>query len=239
MDTLQSKINDALVFDQQKTQVNDAKLRAVAQRVDYDDFVKMVAGAHLKPVKPCSKETANISKPFDFFVMPKYEKTAASLGAGPALPAAGEQFTAPKDGNEFLRIWRRKCKPAEAKLRYLRTIDPDELPMLFRAEMDPAVLDGIAEALRAGLLEDTGHGNHAPSQQSKELAVWAGRLLLSMARINRFELTLELAETSTTRTLSDVFDYLECATSLSDETGGSTPCFDIAALNKLRSSFKL
>ena len=81
VDALQTKMQDALTFDQRKTQINDAKLRAVAQKVEYDEFEKMVAGAHLKPVKPCSKESADISKQFSGFVMPAYAPQAADAAS--------------------------------------------------------------------------------------------------------------------------------------------------------------
>ena len=86
MDSLQSSMLGALEHDQRKQQVNDAKMRAVKQHVEYDDFEKLVAGAHLKPVKPKSAELASISKPFDFFVMPAYDATAAAAPSASPRP---------------------------------------------------------------------------------------------------------------------------------------------------------
>ena len=43
MDSLQSSMLGALEHDQRKQQVNDAKMRAVKQHVEYDDFEKLVA----------------------------------------------------------------------------------------------------------------------------------------------------------------------------------------------------
>ena len=57
LSSLQSKIAGALDDDQKKKQVNDAKLRAVSQKSDYDVFCNLVAGAHLKPVKPRAAES--------------------------------------------------------------------------------------------------------------------------------------------------------------------------------------
>ena len=120
MDSLQSSMLGALEHDQRKQQVNDAKMRAVKQHVEYDDFEKLVAGAHLKPVKPKSAELASISKPFDFFVMPAYDATAAAAPSASACrhrrrvaaaaPAAAARFAPPSTGQEFLRAWRRRCK---------------------------------------------------------------------------------------------------------------------------------
>lgn len=230
IDSLQSSINDALVSDQRKMQINDAKLRAVGQRVEYDEFCKMVAGAHLKPVKPCSRESAEISKPFEYFVMPKYEPAAASVAPNPNA-AAAESFTAPKDVNEFTRIWRRKCKSTESKLVYLRTMAPEEFPLLFRAEMDPVVMDGVAAALRA----DVGKSD-APAGAADE---WVGNMLLNLSRINRFDLTLQLADTSTADALKEIFDALASrAPAAADGTNDSGP-LDQAALTSLRQTYRL
>merc|ERR1719440_204138 len=73
LDTLQRSMLEALDEDQVKKQLNDAKLRGVAQHVEYDDFEKLVKGAHLRPVKPRSTELDAIGKAFDGFVMPKVE----------------------------------------------------------------------------------------------------------------------------------------------------------------------
>ena len=68
VDALQSQLHKALDFDQKKKQINDAKLRAVSQKVEYEAFEKMVAGAHLKPIKPKSQESAAISRQFAGYV---------------------------------------------------------------------------------------------------------------------------------------------------------------------------
>ena len=76
----------ALEHDQRKQQVNDAKMRAIKQHVEYDDFEKLVQGAHLRPIKPRSETLGNVCKPFDGFVMPKYE--GDKDGAAPSVPPA-------------------------------------------------------------------------------------------------------------------------------------------------------
>ena len=234
VDALQTKMQDALTFDQRKTQINDAKLRAVAQKVEYDEFEKMVAGAHLKPVKPCSKESADISKQFSGFVMPAYAPQAAHAASkpAPAIEAAATAFAAPATSNEFLRTWRRQCKAPEAKYRYLRVIEPESLPLLFRSEMEPAVLDGIAQALQQCVL-----GPHAAADDAAELqedVAWMEQLLLYLRRINRFELTLDLADSQTTKTLAACFDLLQRSAAAPPKGR-----LDEAGLRKVREGYKL
>lgn len=147
---------DALDEDQVKKQLNDAKLRGVAQRVEYDDFEKLVKGAHLRPVKPRSTELDEVGKAFDGFVMPKVEAKAA----GPALPAQPAAAKVPEtsvpsvptSSNEFLRVWRRQLKTSEQRFTYLRQLEPATLPILFRTELDAGVFDSIIAALADPLL---------------------------------------------------------------------------------------
>lgn len=185
MDSLQLGMAEALDEDQKRQQINDAKLRAVAQRVDYDEFCKMVSGAHLRPVKPCSKESAAISKPFEGFVMPKYQEKPAGCSPGSTAAASAQSFTAPESANDFTRTWRRRCKTTELRLQYLRVIEPESLPLIFRVEMDPMVLDGIVEALHVGLsAEDT----------TRVEAEWVSRFLYNISRVNCFGMTLDIAD---------------------------------------------
>ena len=193
VDALQSQLHEALNFDQKKKQINDAKLRAVSQKVEYEEFEKMVAGAHLKPIKPKSQESAAISRQFAGYVMPAYSSQADA--PAPAPPAAAslpaeQQFALPATSNDFLRTWRRQCKTPETKFRYLHTFEPDALPLLFRSEMEPAVLDGIAQALQACALPPAGAAGEAELRE----APWVELLLRYLCRVNRFALTLDLAD---------------------------------------------
>mmetsp|Transcript_18987 Transcript_18987/g.41014 ORF Transcript_18987/g.41014 Transcript_18987/m.41014 type:complete len:239 (-) Transcript_18987:287-1003(-) len=238
MDALQSKINTALQHDQKKEQVNDAKLRAVAQRVDYDDFCKMVAGAHLKPVKPCSQASADISKPFELFVLPKFDSKAGA--AAIPEPAAQTEFvcTTPKDANEFNRVWRRKCKTSQAKLCYLRCMEPEYIPVLFRAEMDPSVLDGIVDAIQTALNGILPNDETALSGEGECLLSWAEQTLLNVSRVNRFHLTLQLADASTTAALHQIFEKLENRPA-QERVGKSPDRLPLAEIGRLRQIFEV
>jgi len=56
--------------------------------------------------------------------------------------------------------------------------------------MEPAVLDGIAQALQACALPPAGAAGEAELQE----ALWVELLLRYLCRINRFALTLDLAD---------------------------------------------
>lgn len=157
LDSLQKDMLDALQADQVKKQLNDAKLRGVKQRVEYDDFEKLVKGAHLRPVKPRTAELDEIGKQFDGFVMPKLDATVAGPKLPPTPSAALVQPTVPsvpKTSNEFLRVWRRQLKGAEQRYAYIRQLDPEALSLLFRTELDAQIFDGIVGALGERLLRE-------------------------------------------------------------------------------------
>jgi len=205
MDTLQRSMLGALEHDQKKQQVNDAKLRAVAQRVEYDDFEKLVLGAHLKPVKPRSQQSADVSKHFDHFVLPKYEAQPVAGPVRPVAPATAAAAAPPKNSNEFMRTWRRQCKTTRDKFAYLRGIEPETLPLLFRTELEPGTFDGIVEALRECVLLDAKEDRNAATPH----VAWLSQLLQQIGRINRFDLTLDFAEKGTTAIIADLLDMLD------------------------------
>lgn len=230
MDTLQHSIAGALEAEQKKTQVNDAKLRAVSQRVGYDDFCKMVAGAHLKPVKPCSADSRNISKPFDQFVLPKYEPDRGT--AAVAVSASAITFEKPADLNDFTRTWRRRCKTDVDKLKYLRVLDLNALPVLFRIEMDPVLLEGIVGAIHTALCAAPADGD----SDMAHLSVWASRLLAGIARVNRLDTTLAFAAKETEERLVEIFDAIMA---LAPAAGaGAEGELDADAVRALRAKYK-
>ena len=239
LDTLQQDMLGALEHDQRKKQVNDAKLRAVAQRVEYDDFERLVAGAHLKPVKPRSQVQKDIGQAFDGFVMPKAGPAAVPPPL-PTVPSASAAPAAPKTSNEFVRVWRRQCKSTAEKLAYLVQIEPETLPILFKTELDAAIFDGIVSALHESVLAPAGEATAASAEPSAEAppaeahgcatdAAWAAGVLQNLARINRFELTLDFADASTSKSLVAIFDAFDADGSPAASALGAEP---LAALRK-------
>ena len=255
LDGLQRDMLDALHADQVKQQLNDAKIRAVKQRVEYDDFEKLVAGAHLRPIKPRSQTLDEVGKAFDGFVLPKHDAAPAASAPPPKAAALPEDSVPPpaKTSNEFSRVWRRQCKTPAVRRAYLRQLDPDTLPLIFRTELDPALFDGIVGTLGEACLggggaeasggdatanaaaaaadlaeldgaEEAGGGDAAAIA---ELA-WAGALLQGIARLNRFDLTIDFADKATIETLAALVEAMAAANSP-----------DAEALAALRAAYKV
>lgn len=197
----------AMDADRKKQEINDAKMRAVAQRVDYDQFCHLVAGAHLKPVKPIDKG-AHAGGELNYFVMPApakpLEPSAARAAGGPA-PAAAAPRTAsaalqvPKSGLEFHKAWRRQCKDLATRVAYLRLVDPQLIPTTFQAEFEPDILDGVvrtldalldSEALPARVAAALAHGG-AEAEALGDDVHMAASWIAMLPEVNKFELALE------------------------------------------------
>lgn len=228
LDSMQKDMLEALHDDQVKKQINDAKLRAVKQRVEYDDFERLVQGAHLRPLKPKSDTLNEIGKNFDGFVMPKHDAGAVQGPKAPPKAAAVSTEAVPppaKTSNEFTRVWKRQCKTPAVRVGYLRQLDPDTLPLIFRTELDAALFDGfvatIGDACLNGVSSPSGGddlaeldgvgdavaGAAAPSGRADDLQ-WGARLLAGISRLNRFDLTLDFADKATSEKLGELFDAM-------------------------------
>lgn len=164
---LHAGMAEALDADRKKQEINDAKLRAVAQRVDYDQFCHMVAGAHLKPVKPIDKDGG--ARDFNYFVMPAMTPVvpptmaAAATVTGSAATAAGLGLRVPKSGLDFHKAWRRQCKAQPARVAYLRLIDTQLIPTIFQSEFEPDILDGVVACLHDLLLSASADDSAVPA----------------------------------------------------------------------------
>ncbi|KAJ1625451.1 hypothetical protein T492DRAFT_1039769 [Pavlovales sp. CCMP2436] len=231
---LHTGMAEALDADRRKVEINDAKMRAVAQRVDYDQFCHMVAGAHLKPVKPLDKDAA--SRDFSYFVMPGTTALAppptvdplsapAALRSAPASPGGGGRaaeastsagFKVPKSGLEFHKVWRRQCKTQPARAAYMRLVDTQLIPTVFQSEFEPDVLDGIVAALAAllqpaGLAERAAKAAEAGGAEAEELGEdvhLAASWLQMLPEVNKYELALEFCADGTREAAGEIIASL-------------------------------
>ncbi len=111
-------------------------------------------------------------------------------------------------------------------------IEPEELPSLFRAELDAAVFDQIVDAVRAQALA-------APPLAH---AGWVARLLRAVAQVNRFDLTLDLADAKALAALGEIFDALQAPpadAAAAAATAEEEARPDAAAVAALRAQYKL
>jgi len=132
---------------------------------------------------------------------------------------------------------------AFCRFAFIRKLEPANLPNIFRTELEPATFDAITDALRVCVLLPA---EGAPEQFASD-AAWTEQWLLHMSRINRFDLTLDFADKSTTTTIAGLLDLLDRDAVAAVEAeavesafkGGTKARFDSAALASLRAAYKL
>ncbi|GLC59588.1 Coiled-coil domain-containing protein 103 [Pleodorina starrii] len=174
--------------DFKRKAIDEAKKRAVSQRVDYDTFKNMVLTAHLAPITAPNRRANDRPAPCwnfgtDGRLVKRQDGTAELPSLAPvgvprasgdfsryvvriAIPAALEQQTlspkAPPNPPCLMRLLCsrdwRRIGTADDKYRYLQLCGPDVLRAIFRVEISSEVLREILAVLEACWL---GHGGAA------------------------------------------------------------------------------
>jgi len=129
---LSKELDNAIEDDRKYKEVDCAKKRAVAQRVDYDTFKNMVSVAHLKPLQAPDEVVRVRGAPaWRFNSMGQdegnevNERTIQNYGNVPT-----EQ---PSTSAEFERVWRRCCKTNSERYAFIKFCSLDTLAKIFKA----------------------------------------------------------------------------------------------------------
>lgn len=199
--------------------VNDAKMRAVSQKVPtYDDFHQMVLGADLKPMEKKDKgkismfEGLSMDKKTQFFGSDLYrqKEKAETFGAQPTkatgdeaedtgAEGAGKSFTPPRNPMEFTRDWQKSCRTADARGRYLAALpaQADWWGSMFKGGIDVGILGEIYKCWAEGWEAEASVGTH-PGCEGMQLpgsltaACAVAEAMVGLARTSRYELNLSL-----------------------------------------------
>ena len=199
--------------------MNDAKMRAVAQKVPtYDDFHQMVLGADLKPMEKKDKgkvsmfEGLSMDKKTQYFGSDLYKQTEktqtfgakptkASGGGGADADAEGasKSFTPPRNPMEFTREWQKSCRTADARGRYLAALpaQADWWGSMFKGGIDVGILGEIFKCWAEGWEAEASIGTH-PGCEGIQLpgsltaACAVAEAMVGLARTSRYELNLSL-----------------------------------------------
>ena len=199
------------VAQNHKKNVNDAKLRAVDQRVPtYDDFHQMVLGADLKPMEKRNKgkvsmfEGLSVEKKSQYFGSDLYQQSARAqrFGAAPAAADGGGDdadaaaggaegaFALPRNAMEFTREWQKSCRTSAAQVRYLAALPPrsEWWGSVFKSGIDVAILGQMFRCWAEGWAE--GAAATRPEGLSEVHSV--AQALVGLATTSRYELNLSL-----------------------------------------------
>ena len=215
-ETLEDEFQRTVWDENHKKNVNDAKMRAVAQRVpDYEGFHQMVLGADLKPMEKKDKgktsmfEGLMMDKKTQFFGSDLYKQTSTAEtfgatpmgGAGGAAAAAAEkvEFELPRNPMEFTREWQKSCRTPATRGRYLASLPPrsEWWGGIFKGGIDVGILGEIFCCWAEGWVAEGGAGLH-PGCEGQELQAGhtavsrVAHALVGLARTSRYELNLSL-----------------------------------------------
>lgn len=180
-DALSAVVNDQLAKDAKYDRENDAKFRAVRQKVaTYEEFENIVIGAHLKPMKEDIRELELKRSSWDSSGRAR-ERTREreKLVALQALDAAGtpvERCT--KSAQDFRRHWKASQAGAD-RYAYLLEVGPAKIKKFFKSGID-AFLGPFVGALEADYSPD-----------DREVVI---ELLEAFSQSPRFSLAVDMAE---------------------------------------------
>ncbi|GLC37910.1 Coiled-coil domain-containing protein 103 [Pleodorina starrii] len=213
--------------DFKRKAIDEAKKRAVSQRVDYDTFKNMVLTAHLAPITAPNRRANDRPAPcWNFGTDGRLVKRQDGTAELPSLAPVG----VPRASGDFSRDWRR-IGTADDKYRYLQLCGPDVLRAIFRVEISSEVLREILAVLEACWL---GHGGAAEEAEGgagaalREAAFVTG-LLEALSGAGRFSLAIKLLGSSTKPVLERLFTGLEDAATASAAYGAeATPAAEVS-----------
>ncbi|NXN94650.1 CC103 protein, partial [Rhinopomastus cyanomelas] len=182
---LQRELRAAVAADEQQQRVNEAKLRAVRQRVpSYEQFRNIVLASHLKPLEKKDKQDKRRNM--------LWNPCAAHAKTPPAsdveIPQELDQL--PRTSAEFYRDWRRCLKSSQEKYQFLLELGGKALGRMFQADLGYGLLGEFLVVLAE---------NVSPADRDAVL-----QILQSLSGTRRFGLNMDLlseAEKESSRAL--------------------------------------
>lgn len=127
---LESSLQSALSYEEHRQRVNDSKFRAVAQRMDYEGFRQLVAGADLKCTK--AGEIERMADARDSVFNSTFRTAAAPTSASTR--------------QSFHSSWRRTRGPRE-RLELLKALDEDSRDATLSTTLEADFFGDLVEVL--------------------------------------------------------------------------------------------
>ncbi|XP_069108787.1 coiled-coil domain-containing protein 103-like isoform X2 [Argopecten irradians] len=203
-DKLEKELHAAVDADKRYWRENDAKFRAVGQKVEsYEEFQDIVKASHLKPLEK-GDNLNNI-----VFDQPWNSHAIKMKNAAPLKSTGGDlqpTDNLPKNGQEFARDWRRHHKTVDSQYEYLLNIGGPRLAEIFKAEISFGLLGDIITALCQ---------KFSNSDSSAVLDIVDG-----LSSANRFSLSVQFLSSKEKQVCSDLFHKLRLSTEDQTEEDG-------------------
>ncbi|XP_005105890.1 coiled-coil domain-containing protein 103 [Aplysia californica] len=147
---IEAEVQKAVDNDAKYWRENDAKIRAVEQRVGtYDEFREIVLAAHLQPLEKEDK----ISSMGTFTQVWNQAAEKKTISTEERKEEEGNfrtegTFNVPKSGQEFVQRWKRLGKSAADQRKFLFTIGATKISELFKTEISGGLLGEFLECFQ-------------------------------------------------------------------------------------------
>ncbi|NXO47102.1 CC103 protein, partial [Aramus guarauna] len=127
---LERELRAAVAADERRERENDAKLRAVRQRVpSYEEFRNIVLASHLKPLEKKDK----MGNRRNVLWNPFAAHAKAPQTSNVEIPQELDKL--PRTSAEFYRVWRRCLKSGKEKYQFLLELGGKALGRIFQADL--------------------------------------------------------------------------------------------------------
>lgn len=186
---LERELFNAVEADASYWRENDAKLRAMEQRVEsYDQFRDMVAAAHIKPLDKKDKiGQGQRNQPWNPFSSSNVSSSSASSTSPTSdgqRDSNKEAKVVPKNGHEFTKEWRKQKKSGDGSCySYLIELTGEKLIKIFKSEISFGLLGEIVTVLNDDALER----DYGKITDILECLTRAGRFSLSLDFLSKVE----------------------------------------------------
>ncbi|XP_069490344.1 coiled-coil domain-containing protein 103 isoform X1 [Ambystoma mexicanum] len=204
---LERELQAAVAADEKYQRENDAKFRAVHQKVaSYEEFRDIVLASHLRPLERKDKIGGKRNQPWNSCAMPSGPQQncvgeLSQLRVLEILPlwspkvANHQEFTLePKTAAEFHRDWRRCLQGATERYQFLMRLGATTLGRIFHADL----AFGLLGELLTTLAENIQIADHTVVIQ----------ILQSLSTTRRFDLNLDFLSMSEKESCRHLFQKL-------------------------------
>ncbi|KAM9296275.1 dynein axonemal assembly factor 19 [Gastrophryne carolinensis] len=183
---LERELASALAADDKYKRENDAKFRAIHQKVaSYEEFRDIVLASNLKPLERKDKIGGDRKQPWN--------APASVWSEAPACAPLQSQSSEPQNALEFSRDWRRT--QAGKRYDFLLALGAHRLSRIFRAEVPSGLLGEIL-----AVLEENFQAVHAQEVMD---------ILGCLAQAQRFDLHLIFLSSAEKQNCRELFAKLQ------------------------------
>ncbi|XP_026720555.1 coiled-coil domain-containing protein 103 [Athene cunicularia] len=186
---LERELRAAVAADERRERENEAKLRAVRQRVpSYEEFRNIVLASHLKPLEKKDK----MGKRKNVLWNPCAVRAKAPQASDVEIPQELDQL--PRTSAEFYRDWRRCLKGGREKYQFLLELGGETLGRIFQADLGFGLLGEFLTVLAENIC-----------QEDRDAVV---QILQSLSGTKRFGLNVDLLSESEKESSRDLLRKL-------------------------------